>query len=69
MNSFLIILPTKIAKFWLICVAPPLKIVKRTKCVHRLQTVYANMHVKNSICPCVRYKLLEIHSVRSRGLY
>ena len=51
MNSFLIILPTKIAKFWLICVAPPLKIVKRTKCVHRLQTVYANMHVKNSICP------------------
>ena len=36
MNSFLIILPTKIAKFWLICVAPPLKIVKRTKCVGKV---------------------------------
>ena len=61
-------LPTKITNPSSISVTHPLNYANEPKCVHRLQTVYANMHVKNSICPCVRYKLLEIHSVRSRGL-
>ena len=39
-------LPTKLVVFLLISVTLPLKYVNEPKCVHRLRTVYENMHEK-----------------------
>ena len=64
MNSFLIILPTKIAKFWLICVAPPLKIVKRTKCVGKVARSGQSLgYKKEGYCWVILFFLLTLIGV------